>query len=177
MEGALGDQSVEGAAAATPEAFARAVSDRVASLPAGPAEPVPPLAYAAVDVALPDPAPGAVPAFLRRAVRNLGGGLFPSTGRVEAVRIGDAVLVAVPAEPVAAVAARWRESLPPGAEIVSLTGGYLGYVEAPERVSARGGETVRTYYGPALAARLGDAVRLAAERVTAPPLAIPARAP
>jgi hypothetical protein len=176
FEGALGDQSVEGPTR-TPEAFAGALSARVDGLASGAAEAAPALGYAAVEVGIPDVSPGAVPAFLRRAARNLAGGAFPATGRVEAIRIGDAVLVAVPAEPVAAVADRWRAALPAGAEIVSLSGGYLGYVEAPERVRAGSGEAVRTYFGPELAERLGEAARLAAERVTSAPLAVPARAP
>jgi hypothetical protein len=80
--------------------------------------------------------------------------------------VGDLLLVATAAEPVASVGAAWRAALPEGAEIVSLSGGYLGYVEAPERMAARSGETVRTYFGPALGARLGEAVRLAAEAVS-----------
>ncbi len=165
VEGALGDQKVAGPASATPEAFSGALAERVAALPAGAAEDAPALAYAAVDAALPDLAPGAVPALLRPAARNLLQGALPATARVEALRIGEAVLVAVPAEPVAAVGAAWRAQLPPGAEIVSLAGGYVGYVEEPARVAAGEGETVRTYFGAELAARLGEAARLAAERV------------
>ncbi|HEY6003905.1 MAG TPA: hypothetical protein VIV57_13595 [Anaeromyxobacter sp.] len=86
------------------------------------------------------------------------------------MRIGDLVLAAVPAEPVAAVAARWRAALARGAEIVSLADGYLGYVEEPARMSARTGETDRTYFGPDLASRLGDAAKLAADAVGRPAL-------
>jgi hypothetical protein len=80
----------------------------------------------------------------------------------------------VPAEPVAAVAAEWRRALPAGADLVSLAGGYLGYVEEPERRAARKGESVRTYFGPELATRLGAAVKLASDAV-ARPAAAPAR--
>jgi hypothetical protein len=167
FQGALGDQSVEGPSG-TPEAFAAAVSARVDALRGGAPDGAPALAYAAVDVALPAPDPGAAPALLRRAARNLAWDAFPATARVEAIRIGDAVLVAVPAEPVAALAAAWRASLPAGAEIVSLAGGYLGYVEEPERLAAGAGESARTYYGPELAARLGEAARLAGDAVARP---------
>jgi hypothetical protein len=166
FEGALGDQSVEGDAAATPEEFAAALSARVDALRGSASEPSPALRYAAVEVPLPAADPGAVPRLLRRAARNLAGGLVPRTTVVEAVRVGDLLLVATAAEPVASVGAAWRAALPEGAEIVSLSGGYLGYVEAPERMAARSGETVRTYFGPALGARLGEAVRLAAEAVS-----------
>jgi hypothetical protein len=177
VEGALGDQSVDGPASATPEAFARAVSERVAALPSGTPDSAPPLRYAAVEVTLPDVVPGAAPAPFRRAARNLAHDAFPATARVEALRIGEALLVAVPAEPVASVAAAWRAGLPAGAEIVSLSGGYLGYVEAPERMAAGEGESGRTYFGPELAARMGEAARLAAERVASPSLTVPVRAP
>ena len=175
FQGALGDQSSEGPAAATPEAFAEALSARVSALPPGKPDPAPALAYAAVEVPLPAPDPGAAPALLRRAARNLSAGAFPRSAVVEAVRIGEATLVAVPAEPVASVAAGWRASLPPGAEIVSLSGGYLGYVEEPARMASGEGESVRTYFGADLARRLGEAARLGAGRVTAPPAVVPAR--
>jgi hypothetical protein len=166
FQGALGDQSSEGPAAATPESFGDALSAHVAALPPGPPDPAPTLAYAAVEVALPAPDPGAAPYLLRRAARNVSRNAFPQAAVVEAVRIGEAVLVAMPAEPVASVAAGWRAALPPGAEIVSLSGGYLGYVEEPGRMAEREGETVRTYFGPDLARRLGEAVKLGADRVT-----------
>jgi hypothetical protein len=166
LQGAIGDQSVEGPAAAAPERYAAALSDRVASLAWGAAEGDAPLAYAAVEVALPPPAPGAVPSPLRRAAGNLAFGAAPATARVQALRVGPAVLVAVPGEPVASVAAAWRSALPEGAAVVSLAGGYVGYVESPERMREETGETVRTYYGPELAERLGAAVRAAAEAVS-----------
>lgn len=168
FQGALGDQSVEGPTG-TPESFGSALSARVAALAPGAApDAAPALAYAAVETSLPAFEPGAVPPPLRRAVRNLASEAFPAIARVEALRLGDALLVAVPAEPVAAVSAGWRAALPPGAEIVSLAGGYVGYVEAPERVRAREGETVRTYFGPDLARRLGEAARAAAEAAVSP---------
>jgi hypothetical protein len=71
----------------------------------------------------------------------------------------------VPAEPVASVAAAWRASLPGDSTIVSVASGYVGYVEARERMAESAGENVRTYYGPDLAARLGAAVRAAADAV------------
>jgi hypothetical protein len=165
FQGALGDQSVEGLAAEDPEAYAAALSDRAERLAFGEPDPAPPLAFAAVEVDLPDASPGGAPAPLRRAAANLASGSLPPTARVRAVRIGPALLLAVPAEPVALVATRWRASLPDGAVIVSLAGGYVGYVEAPDRMAEGAGETIRTYYGPELADRLGAAVRAAAEAV------------
>lgn len=171
LQGAIGDQSVASAAAASPERYGDALSGRVEALSA-PAPPVgsTELAFASVEVSLPDVDPGAAPALLRRAARNAGHGAFAAAARVEAVRLGDLVLAAVPAEPVAAVAAGWRAALPGGAEIVSLADGYLGYVEEPARMAARAGETQRTYFGPDLAARLGDGLKLAAGMVARPAL-------
>jgi hypothetical protein len=166
LQGAIGDQSVAGPTA-TPDEYAAAVSARVEALAFGPPDPSPPLAFAAAELALPPASPGAVPAILRRAAGNLGAHLFPAATRVEALRLGPALLVAVPGEPVARVAADWRAALPDGAAIVSLAGGYVGYVEAADRMAANAGETRRTQYGPDLAARLGAAVRAAARAVSA----------
>jgi hypothetical protein len=165
VQGALGDQSADGPSENGMDAFAAALSERVDALAFRAPEPAPGLAFAAVEVGLPAFDPGGAPALLRRAARNFASRAFPATARVEALRIGPALLVAVPGEPVAAVGARWRSALRGEAAIVSLAGGYLGYVEAPERMAAGAGETVRTYYGPELAARLGAAVRAAADAV------------
>ena len=173
LQGAIGDQSVAGPTAGDPDAYAASVSGRVDALAFGAPDPAPALAFAEVEVPLPAPEPGGAPAFLRPAARNL---VFEAlrlssraTARVQAVRIGPALLLAVPGEPVAQVASGWRASLPDGAAIVSLIGGYVGYVEAPERMAKGAGETVRTYYGADLAARLGAAVRAAADAVAAAP--------
>ena len=169
LQGAIGDRSVAGPESASPERFGDALSARVEALaPSAPPLASTELAFASVEIALPSVDPGAVPALLRPAARNLAHGALPAIARAEAVRIGDLVLAAVPAEPVAAVAAAWRASLPPGTEIVSLADGYLGYVEDPARMSARAGETALTYLGPDLARRLGEGVRVAADRVTRP---------
>jgi hypothetical protein len=167
LQGAIGDQSVAGPASGDPDAYAASVSARVDALAFGAPDPAPPLAFAEVEAVLPPPEPGAAPAFLRPAARNLASDALPATARVEAVRIGSALLLAVPGEPVAQVGSGWRAALPDGAAIVSLIGGYVGYVEVPERMAKGEGETVRTYYGTELAARLGDAVRAAADAVGA----------
>jgi hypothetical protein len=166
FQGALGDQSVEGSTA-TPESYGDAFSSRVDALRGPAPDAAPGLAYAEVETGLPAVDPGGAPGWLRRAARNVGHDAFPQAARVAAVRVGKTVLVAVPAEPVAAVATSWRRTLPPGTDVVSLAGGYLGYVEAPELRAAGTGESVRQYYGPELAKRLGDAVKLAADAVTA----------
>jgi hypothetical protein len=85
------------------------------------------------------------------------------------------LLVAVPGEPVAAVGRSWRDAAGRDAEVVSLAGDYLGYVETAERMAEGGGETVHTYYGPELAERLGVAVATAAADADARSPASPGR--
>lgn len=163
FQGAVGDQSAAGAAASSPEAYARALSERVDGMRFGSPATDAPLAYAAAEVALPAPDPAVVPRFLRRAARNVAWGSLPAHARVSAVRLGPVLLVAVPAEPAAAAASSWRGLVPGIAVVVSLADGYAGYVETADHVAARSGEARRTYYGPDLAMRLGDGVRAAAD--------------
>jgi hypothetical protein len=171
LQGSVGDQSVAwpGPGPESPEAYGDAVSRRVDGVEltsTSTSTPTPvTLAYAEADVVLPPVSPGALPAWLRPAARTLAGGLMPAGARVGALRLGPALLVFVPGEPVATVGAAWRSALGGRAVVVGLAGGYLGYVERADRVARREGETVRTYYGPDLADRLG-AGALAAARAT-----------
>ncbi len=158
LQGAVGDQSaVLPDAVTTPETYGDALSRAVEALRfervARPA-----LAHASAEVVLPAPAPAAIPALFRGAARNLAYDLLPDKARVFALRLGPTVLALVPGEPVAEVAEAWRSEAGPGVEIVSLTGGYVGYVETPEQIEARRGEAATTYYGPELAARLGRGI-------------------
>jgi neutral ceramidase len=165
FQGASGDQSValptEGPI--TPEVYAAALSTEVDKLVLGPADPAPALAYARAEVTLPAIAPGAAPPPLERAARNLTADRLPSQADVAALRLGPVLLVAVPGEPTAEVGAALRARAGPGAEILSLANGYVGYVESPAVMKARGGETRRTYYGPELATRLERAVGVVAD--------------
>jgi len=163
--GALGDQSAAGPETASPERYAAAVAARLGAAALQPLGPR--LAVARAAVPLPWPSPGGAPRFLRAAAGRLFGEAMPAEAAVTAVRLGPLLLLAVPAEPVEEVARGWRGAAGPGAEILALCGDYAGYVETPERMARGDGETPRTYYGPALAARLGEAARLAAE-ATAP---------
>ena len=47
--------------------------------------------------------------------------------------------------------------------VLGLSADYLGYVETPERVAQREGESKRQYYGARLLERLGEAAQLASE--------------
>jgi hypothetical protein len=47
--------------------------------------------------------------------------------------------------------------------VLGLASGYVGYVEAPERVSAVEGESRLQYFGATLLERLGAGAELAAQ--------------
>jgi neutral ceramidase len=164
FQGAVGDQSAQlpHALAPTPQAYALALAAEVARLRLPPVDPAPALAAATVSTLLPAPELGASPPLLRRLAANLLHGWAPERSRVTALRLGPVLLLAVPAEPVAEVARQWRAAAGDGAEVVSLAGDYLGYVESAERMTEGTGETMRTYYGPELDQRLGRAVAAAA---------------
>ena len=150
-----------------PEDYARLVADEVKRLPYPAGTGTPALAAAAAEVTLPAPSFGAVPPFLDRLLSNLLWNWMPERTRVVALQAGPAVLLLVPAEPGEAVGRTWREAAGPGAEVVSLVGDYVGYVETPEGVRARTGEAKRTYLGPELSRVLLDG--LAAARAALPP--------
>jgi hypothetical protein len=174
FQGAVGDQSARPPPGGGADAFGDAVRERLDGLGFAAPDPRPSLSFAEASADLPAPTPGAAPAVLRRAAATLLLRGAPATARVAAIRIGPALLLAVPAEPVAEVGARWRASAThaPAAAgggpvmVVSLAGDYLGYVETPERMASGEGETPRTYYGPELAERLGAALSAAAAAVS-----------
>ncbi|MEI7704664.1 MAG: neutral/alkaline non-lysosomal ceramidase N-terminal domain-containing protein [Deltaproteobacteria bacterium] len=154
LQGAEGDQTYvlpSPHPGPTHAAYGRLVADEVARLPYPPGDRAPELAAAEAEVGLPAPSFGAVPAFLDRLLQNLLWSWMPARTRVVVVRIGPATLLAVPAEPGVAVGETWRGAAGGDAEVVSLVGDYVGYVETPERVKARTGEAKRTYLGPELA--------------------------
>jgi neutral ceramidase len=173
FQGANGDQSVRlpptavSLGEAPHAAYARLLGDSIDALNNAPAETTPRLAVATATVGLPPVAPGAVPGWLRPATRSLLGSALPGTARVMAVRLGPLLLVGTPAEPVEAVGRAWREAAGPDAELVSLVGGYVGYVETAARFATDEGEARRSYYGPELAARLEAAVGAAARAADA----------
>ncbi len=167
FQGAMGDQSARlpDGVTPTPRAYAGALSAEVARLRPAASDPAPALAVATVSTLLPAPDLGASPPLLRRLAANLLYDFAPERGQVTALRLGPLLLLAIPAEPVAEVARRWRAAAGDGAEVVSLAGDYLGYVESPQRMTEGAGEMVRTYYGPELEQRLGKAVAAAAAAV------------
>jgi hypothetical protein len=165
FQGAIGDQS-----AVPPtipglepvETYAAALGAAVDGLAPPAGEPAPRLAVASATVPLPPLAPAAVPRELWPATFTALGGTFPARATVTAVRLGGVLLVFTPAEPVEAVGRAWRALAGPDAEVISLAGDYVGYVDTAARVEAGAGEAKRSYYGPGLAARLEPAVQAAA---------------
>jgi neutral ceramidase len=177
FQGAVGDQSTrlpwKGGYGV--EEYGGAVSHAVNVIEAGAASAVVPLAWAEARIVLPNVSLGAVPGLLRPLARNVLGGVMPAHARVAALAVGPLTLLVVPAEPVAAVGDRWRERAGDGAEILSVAGDYLGYVELAERMEDGRGETERTYYGPELAGRLGAGLAAVTDAVRAGPArAVPA---
>jgi neutral/alkaline ceramidase-like enzyme len=165
FQGAIGDQSAtpQPIAGVEPlEVFGAALGAVVDGLAPPPAEASPRLAVASASVRLPTLQPGALPPSLRPAAFTALGGSFPERATVTALRLGAALLVFTPAEPVEAVGRAWRAQAGPDAEVISLSGDYLGYVDTAARFEAGTGEARRAYYGPDLAARLEGAVEAAA---------------
>ncbi len=167
FQGAVGDQSprMPPGQRANPEVYARALRARIAGLEYSPPDPWPELAVATSTAVLPPQIPGATPPLLRRVAMNIFYAWLSDRARLAAIRLGPLTLIAVPGEPVAAVGRRLREAAGEGSEVLALAGDWLGYVETRERMAEAAGETVRTYYGPELADRLVDAVKLAAGAV------------
>jgi neutral ceramidase len=171
FQGALGDQSVRlpDSPVVTAERYAAALGAAIDALAPAPAEADVALGYARAELVLPAPAVGGAPELLKPAAATLGWETLPASADVAALRLGGLLLVVLPGEPVAEVGARFREVAGPDAEILSLAGGYVGYVETAARVRAGTGETKRSYYGPELAERLETGVTavVAAARGTA----------
>jgi hypothetical protein len=115
------------------------------------------LGLSEVEVVLPPAELQAVHSFLvRRPASNLLELFTPRTVRVAAVTLGDLTMLALPGEPTALAARRLVAGLPAGAlsgrkvRVVALAGGYLGYIDTPERVRAGQGEARRAWFGPEL---------------------------
>ena len=157
LQAAVGDQGAWMADARgplTPENYGAAVNAAVEALSFSPPQSAPPLAYAAAEVPLPTPSPPMIPGPLRQAAVNLVSGMLPGEARVSALRIGPVLLLDAPGEVMSQLATRWREMAGPGAEVVSLADGYLGYLDTAERTRSGAPHPERFYYGAALAPAL-----------------------
>lgn len=157
LQGAVGDQSPSlprSFGPLTAENYGASVDQAVEALGFGPPDPAPPIAFAAADVTLPVPVPSIAPRLLHQAATNLASAFLPSQARVSALRIGPVLLLDVPGEVLSEVAVRLEKMAGPGAVIVSLTDGYVGYVDGGERSGQEQRHPERFYYGPKLAPAL-----------------------
>lgn len=130
------------------------------------------IAHARVRVPLPKvDSSGSMPWILAPIVSNLvHAWIHPGTCEVSFTRVGPLAFAAVPAEPVSELGIAWRKQL--GAAVVGLADAYLGYVETPANFHAAEGESVRSYFGPELGARLLAGLE-AAKRVAVVPARMP----
>lgn len=132
---------------------AQAYAERVAGQAAGApvlALPGEGLAVARVQVTLPRvDSSRLVPGFGRNPGDNFLCLDADQTAEVAVARVGGATLLAVPAE-VTLDSALQLEPAAGADRVLSLAGGYLGYVEPAATVGQRGGESRRQYYAPEL---------------------------
>lgn len=119
------------------------------------------------ELALPQADLGAmVPWPLGPSVSNLASLAAPETAKAVALRLDDLLLLGVPAEPTFAAARLMEEPLEANglsARIVSLAQGYVGYAPLPKDVDARVFSARYSWFGGALASRLGAGAGAAAE--------------
>lgn len=84
--------------------------------------------------------------------------LFPGSVRLQAVRLGDAVLMAVPGEAIAELGlAMKRDAAALGARypmVIDLANDGIGYILSPEQYNLGGYESGTSFYGPQLGAIL-----------------------
>ncbi len=108
-------------------------------------------------VSLPAPTGAtAAPPLLRRPAGNVIARSLPGRVRVSLLRAGDKRLVFVPGEVVSTVARDWEKTT--GMRVVSLADGYIGYLEAPEALASRTGESGHAYFHEAAIDLLEQAV-------------------
>ncbi|WP_164007977.1 neutral/alkaline non-lysosomal ceramidase N-terminal domain-containing protein [Pyxidicoccus trucidator] len=166
LQGTVGNASVafsEGKGLERVSGFARTLATLAGTVALSPVGESVRLSLARVEVAMPRPdASRLVPAFTRAAGDNLLCSSAQRVAEVGALALGPLELLAVPGEP----------TVDAGAELVRRTGatgvlgladGYVGYVESPELVKDRRGESMRQYFGPVLLERLAEGAELAAE--------------
>jgi hypothetical protein len=81
---------------------------------------------------------------------------------VGALVLGPLELLTLPGEPTVGAGTELLRRTG-GTGVLGLADSYVGYVETPERVAARQGESHHQYFTPALLDRLGAAAELAAQ--------------
>jgi len=179
LQGAAGDAALPAKGAPAMESAGALLAQRVTEAAGRAAPAAGSFAFAEVTVALPPIQVAALRSpWWRRPASNLAGVLLSRAARVAALQVGGTTLLAVPGEPTAEAGRRLETQAkgpawPSDARIVSLTQGYLGYVDTPEAVREGRGEARRTWFGPDLLERLGQGLRVAAGALSPGPRSSP----
>jgi neutral ceramidase len=165
LQGAAGDAALPTKGTGAVEAAGASVALGVEQARLRAVAASPRLAHAEAVVTLPPPDPQAIrPFLLRRPAANLLVPFAPRTARVTALAIGDILLLGLPGEPTALASTAVASVAPTDGRhvrIVGLAGGYVGYVDAPERVLSGAGESQRLWFGPELLQTLRDGLATA----------------
>src|SRR5262249_2160254 len=147
-----------------PSEFAQALAQATAEIQLKPAS-SPRLAFRRVSVALPQgDASRVAPAWLRRPGNNFLCMLAPPRAEISALQIGPLKMVSVPGEPTPG-AGKVLEVESGVQAVVALTNGYIGYIETPEVIGLRVGESRRQYFEPQLLATLVSGARSAVQNL------------
>jgi hypothetical protein len=170
FQGAEGDARPPGGGVAAIEAAGEFVAQHVAQTTEAATRAEPRLAYADVEVSLPPAEPRAIRPFLiRRPASNLLAWIAPRSARVTLVTLGNLTILGVPGEPTAAAGKLMLDKLSrdtltaPKVRVVALVGGYIGYIDTPQRVRDREGEGRRAWFEPELVDSLGRGIQAAVE--------------
>ncbi len=175
MAGAVGGQSAnrEDATRGKPEAIGTRLAEETvkALVRATPLERVP-LATATVGLPLPPPqyrisAEIVVRPWLLTRVIDL-----PQEARIDALRIGDALLVGAPCDYSGELAAPFRRALAGAgldAVVTSFNGGYVGYVQPSSQAYLDSYERDMEFYGTGLGDYMDEMIGLMTKGLAAPP--------
>ncbi|NOK06032.1 MULTISPECIES: neutral/alkaline non-lysosomal ceramidase N-terminal domain-containing protein [Myxococcus] len=126
------------------------------------------LAYTRVQVKLPRPdASRLVPVGLHGVTENALCHLGPRQAEASRLSLGSVSLLFVPAE-VTLPAGRLLEAAGGATRVISLTGDYIGYLDSPEHVRNRSGESQLQYFGPELLETFVRAAALTASSLESP---------
>jgi len=144
---------------ATPRSFAQKLHGHLQAWPPAPAtQKAPPIHHARIRFALPAmDSSRLVPRFLRAPANNLLCQGIPPRAELSLLGLGGLQLVALPFE-VSGEAALSLEEAGLGRSL-SIANNYLGYLETPENVKARQGESKLQYFDKRLLERIVQAAR------------------
>lgn len=125
----------------------------------------PRVAFSRLSVGLPSAdASRVAPPHLRGLTRNVFCAAGPARAEVSALQLGAVTLLFLPGEPTA-LAGRRLESETGVSRVVALTNGYIGYVDAPEIVEERIGESKRQYFDASLLPVLARAAKVSLQKL------------